>query len=289
MIIYDRNAWFKISTSYKGTVLPATLTRVAMITALSLVLHILKEILPKEYSLPNLDPLGHTVLGSTIGLLIVFRTNSSNARYWEARSNWGMLINSARSLARMGHVYAGGKASDLAELISAYVIAVKQNLRNDTDLEEISHLVPGKLFEQASRAGNAPTILARAISEWIFARYAEAKLDIRIANNMEQILAKMVDSQGGCEKILKTPLPFVYAALIKQTLMIYLFTLPFVLVERMGLAGPLIVAVVSLGMLGIEEAGVETEAPFATDANDLPLEQFCLTIVRDTHQVTSDK
>lgn len=289
MIIYDRNAWFRLSTSYKGTVLPATLTRVAFITSLSLVLHILKEVLPKGWSLPYLDPLGHTVLGSTIGLLIVFRTNSSNARYWEARTNWGLMINSARSLARMGQVYAGGKANDLAELISAYVISVKQTLRNDTDLEEISHLVPAKLFEQASRAGNPPTIISRGISEWIFARYSEGKLDIRIANNMEQLLAKMVDSQGGCEKILKTPLPFVYAALIKQILLVYLFTLPLVLVEKMGLAGPLIVAVVSMGMLGIEEAGVETEAPFATDANDLPLEQFCLTIVRDTHQVTSDK
>ena len=67
---------------------------------------------------------------------------------------------------------------------------------------------------------------------------------------MEQVLNAMVDAQGGCERIHKTPLPFVYASLIRQLLLIYLGSLPFVLVGRMGYAAPLVVAVVSFGMLG---------------------------------------
>ena len=98
---------------------------------------------------------------------------------------------------------------------------------------------------------------------------------------MEQVLNNMVDAQGGCERIQKTPLPFVYASLIRQLLLIYLGSLPFVLVARMGYAAPLVVAVVSLGMLGIEEAGVEIERPFGTDPNCLPLEQICALIARD--------
>lgn len=289
MIIYNRTAWMSLAWGFRGTVLPAIIGRVAIITTLSLILHIVKEVMGSAWPNIYLDPIGHTILGSTIGLLIVFRTNSSNARYWEARSHWGMMINSARNLARMGQTHAGGKAEDLANLISAYALSVKQNLRNDTDLEEISHLLPAKLFEQASRAGNPPTIISRGISEWIQKRITEGKLDVRMANKMEEFLGRMVDSQGGCEKILKTPLPYVYATLIKQILMVYLITLPMVLVEKMGLAGPIIIAVVSLGMLGIEEAGVETEAPFGTEPNDLPLEQLCLTITRDTHQLTDER
>jgi putative membrane protein len=45
---------------------------------------------------------------------------------------------------------------------------------------------------------------------------------------------------------------------------------------------PLVVAGLSLGMLGIEEAGVEIEDPFGTGPNHLPLEQICATIARDT-------
>jgi putative membrane protein len=99
---------------------------------------------------------------------------------------------------------------------------------------------------------------------------------------MEQVLSSMVDNQGGCERIQRTPLPFVYAALIKQILLLYLASLPLVLVNKMGFAAPLVVAVVSFGMLGIEEAGIEIEDPFDTDPNSLPLEQICITIARDT-------
>ena len=84
-----------------------------------------------------------------------------------------------------------------------------------------------------------------------------------------------VDNQGGCEKIRRTPLPFVYAALIKQVLLLYLATLPFVLVPKMGFVAPLVVVGVSLGMLGIEEAGVEIEDPFGLDPNHLPLDEIC--------------
>jgi putative membrane protein len=63
--------------------------------------------------------------------------------------------------------------------------------------------------------------------------------------------------------------------------LIYLASLPFVLVGRMGYAAPLVVAVVSFGMLGIEEAGAEIERPFGVDPNCLPLEQICTTIARD--------
>lgn len=45
MIIYNRNAWTKLAFSYQGTVIPAILGRVAMITSFSLLLHILKELL----------------------------------------------------------------------------------------------------------------------------------------------------------------------------------------------------------------------------------------------------
>ncbi|MEI7686477.1 MAG: bestrophin family ion channel, partial [Planctomycetota bacterium] len=59
----------------------------------------------------------------------------------------------------------------------------------------------------------------------------------------------------------RTPMPFVYASLIKLILFVYLASLPFVLVSKMGFAAPLVVAVVAFGMLGIEEAGVDIENP----------------------------
>ena len=40
--------------------------------------------------------------------------------------------------------------------------------------------------------------------------------------------------------------------------------------------------VIAFGMLGIEEVGVEIEDPFGDDPNDLPIENICSVVERDT-------
>ena len=295
MITYQRRNWFQVIFRYYGTVLPRVLGRVAMVAMLSLVLTLLKqdafpwieEKFQFNINIPYLDPIGHTVLGVALGMLIVFRTNSSNGRYLDGRSHWGMLINQSRSLVRIGHVWAG-PADDLARLVTAYVLAVKQVLRDDMNLEELAHYLPGRLYERICSVGNPPTRVARAIEEWIHEKQLIGKIDTRTAAVMQNLLNLMVDQQGGCEKIHKTPLPFIYASLIKMSLTLYVFSLPFVLIEKVGFAAPAIAALVALGMMGIEEAGVEIEDPFGLEPNDLPLEQLCTTIARDTAQLTKE-
>jgi putative membrane protein len=107
-------------------------------------------------------------------------------------------------------------------------------------------------------------------------------MDTTVSMRLDDLVRMLVDAQGGCERIRRTPVPFVYAALIKQVLLLYLFTLPFVLVPLMNFVAPIAIAVVSLGMLGIEEAGVEIEDPFGLEPNQLPLDAICETIARDT-------
>merc|ERR1719148_162919 len=42
---------------------------------------------------------GHSLLGSFLGLLLVFRTNSAYARFWEARGVWTKTSTTCRSMA----------------------------------------------------------------------------------------------------------------------------------------------------------------------------------------------
>lgn len=283
MIEYDRTNWWTAVWSVRGTVLPQVLPRVGALTAFALGLVLTDDFVLRKYGigLPVLDQLGHSVLGVALSMLIVFRTNASNNRYWEGRVLWGALVNGSRNLARLGATYAG-PAEPLSNLITAYVVGVRETLRGQRSFESLEKLVPAELVREMSLANNPPTMVAAAISRWIRDRLREGRIDVFQAVSMEQVLNAMVDSQGGCERIVRTPLPFVYAALIKQILLIYLGTLPFVLIAKMDFAAPLVVAVVSFGMLGIEEAGVEIEMPFGTDDNCLPLEQICTTIARDT-------
>ncbi|MBX9790987.1 MAG: hypothetical protein K2Y37_18870 [Pirellulales bacterium] len=290
MIHYNRKAWWRISLAFYGTVLPQVLGRVGLLTGFCLLLSLVDDFMKREWGgevrVPELDQLGHQVLGVAMSMLIVFRTNSSNQRYWEARTLWGALVNASRNLARLASVYAG-PADDLGRLIAAYPIALKQSLRGNEDLSEIRPLLPGRLFEQVVASKNPPLTISCDMSRWVQRRRNDNRLDPVTASVLEQQIGFLIDARGGCERIQRTPLPFVYAALIKQLLLLYLASLPLVLVARMGFAAPLVVAVVSLGMLGIEEAGVEIEDPFGLDPNSLPLEDICRTIARDASAVTA--
>jgi ion channel-forming bestrophin family protein len=108
VIDYDRTSWWRTCFSWRGTVLPHVLARVGLLTFICLVLYLLDELVlrPVGRDLPGLDPTGHTVLGVALSMLIVFRTNSAYSRFWEARSHWGMIVNTSRNLVRMGALYA---------------------------------------------------------------------------------------------------------------------------------------------------------------------------------------
>lgn len=191
---------------------PYIFFRVGLLIGFCLVLCLINELVlkPMGRPLPNLDSLGHSIVGASLGMLIAYRTNSSNEHYWEARSHWG-----------------------------------------------IERLQRGEI---------------------------DSVLDVRL----EGLVGILVDNQGGCEKIRRTPLPFVYAALIKQTLLLYLASLPFVLVDKMGFLAPIVILGVSIGMLSIEETGVEIEDPFGLDLNHLALDQICATIGRDVTDLVVD-
>jgi putative membrane protein len=282
LIDYDRTSWWQTCLSVYGSVLPYVLGRVGILTGFALALCLLNAYVlePGGYEIPAMDELGHSVLGVALSLLIVFRTNAANSRYWEGRALWGTLVNQSRNLARLGAVYAG-PAAELARLISAYVLALRYHLCDDPDLSAVRPLLTGWLYDRIRAAPNPPALLSRSLSEWVRQRRDAGKLDPLMALEMERLIGELVSAQGGCERIHRTPLPFVYAAMIKLLLLVYLGTLPFVLVGRMGFAAPLVVAVVSLAMLGIEEAGVEIEDPFGRDPNHLPLDAICAAISRD--------
>jgi len=137
-------------------------------------------------------------------------------------------------------------------------------------------------------------------------------------------LQGLEDSLTNLEKILTTPLPFVYSAHIRHTVWLYLFFLPFQICETFGCKleptkdrhSPLTrfldyaipgIAVASFLYLGFMAAGEEIEQPFGygghicsccvrhsltvtPDNNDLDLDFFCRQIIhldlQDIRQVS---
>ncbi|MCX7393844.1 MAG: bestrophin family ion channel [Planctomycetales bacterium] len=293
MIEYNRHSWWATAFSLRGTALPCICRRVGLFTIYSAGIQFLYETGLNiqwfaDQHFQALDPIAHTVLGSLIGFLIVFRMNTSNQRYWDGRGHWGQLTNASRNLARFGSIYTTG-GTELSNLIAGYVICIRSSLQGKRDTEEADLYLPESVSRVARSFGNIPNGVSAAISKWINHYYQAGVLDSIMVQHLEFNLCQMVDAQGSCEKIQKTPLPFVYVAMIKQLILIYLATLPLVLCERCGWWSPLLILVVALGLFGLEEASVEIEDPFGKDANCLDMETYTLTIARDTGQLAVRK
>jgi len=293
MIKYDRYDWLGIVFSFRGTALRHAAIRMLALTAFAIVIQIVYEAGTTlgGWDMAHifaLEPVEHAVLGSLLGFLIVFRMNASNNRYWEGRTLWGQIINSSRNLVRFGVEHTDG-GCELADLVSGYVITVRRYLQLHMDTHETEAFLDEGVRAEAERFGNPPTAVAAAISEWIARYQREGQLDSQLVRHMEDQLSKLVDAQGGCERIQKTPLPFVYVVMIKQLIVVYLATLPIAVCNHCGWWSPVLVAIVSLGLFGMEEASVETEDPFGTGENCLDMTTYTLTVARDTGQMAARK
>lgn len=282
MISYDPKGWMRVTFSVQGSVLPRVMTRMVAIAAIAAVAWLLFDNVPpfKDF-IKGFKPLGHTLIGVALGLLIVFRNNCSYDRYWEGRKLWGGIVNTSRNLVR-GAVAAAGEAHELAKYVEAYALALKQHLRGNKDISEVKGFLTEAQFEQASASANPPNLIALYMSRWIEDRKHDGTIDSMKSVSLESQVRILLDNQGGCERILRTPIPFAYAVHIKQLLLVYLLSLPFALVSDMSWVSIPTAAVIAFGLLGIEEAGVEIEDPFGDDPNDLPVEAICATIGRDS-------
>jgi ion channel-forming bestrophin family protein len=294
MIEYDRQNWVKSVLTYRGTALRRASARILTVTMYAIAMQAVFEAavaydnVTVQAVFVKLPPTVHAVLGTLLGFLIVFRMNASNNRFWEGRSSWGQIINSSRNLVRVGVAHTDD-GLQLAHLVSGYVICLRRSLQGNFDMLETEDFLPEDLRRRAEVFGNPPTAVAFAISEWIEKEYRRGSLESQLVRHMEDQLSKLVDGQGICEKIRKTPMPFAYVVMIKQLILVYLLTLPFALGDYCGWWAPIVVAMVSLGLFGVEEASVEIEDPFGLADNCLDLVTYTVTITRDAGQMAARK
>jgi putative membrane protein len=284
----------KAVLSVRGTALRHASGRILVMTMYAFALQIVYETAvaynyaPVRRLFDALNPTAHAVLGSFLGFLLVFRMNASNDRYWEGRTSWGQIINASRNLVRVGVAHTEN-GTRLADLVSGYVVCLRRSLQGNVDMQETEDFLPADLCRRAEFFGNPPTAVAFAISEWIETEYRQGTLESQSVRHMEDQLSKLVDAQGACEKIRKTPLPFVYVVMLKQLILVYLLSLPFALGAHCGWWGPIVMAMISVSLFGIEEASVEIEDPFGPEDNCLEMVNYTVTIARDTGQMASRK
>lgn len=286
----EKFQWFKIALQIKGSVIPAIFNRVLLCGLFGVFISLLQY-----FKFPVSQPILASVIPSIVlGLLLVFRTNTAYDRYWEGRKFWGNLVNNVRNLARQIWINVEESVIEDKEnkilnmrLLVAFAVAAKLHLRSEPINRELEELMTVARYFKLKTMNNPPLEVAFWIGDYLQQQYKSGLLNIHHLVAMQELLNKMVNDLGGCERILKTPMPLAYAIHLKQLLLIYCLLLPFQLVHTLGLWTGAIVGLISFTLLGIEEIGIEIENPFGYDPNDLPLDAICNTMLRNIEDLTT--
>jgi putative membrane protein len=282
--------WFKLLFRVQGSVIPAVMPRVLLCAAFALGILLLYS-----WGWPLASPiLGSLVPSLVLGLLLVFRTNTSYERFWEGRKLWGSVVNLTRNLARQMWVAIEtpqpgdyeAKATAV-RLLPAFAIAMKLHLRGEPPDGELAELVGPERFTKLQTMNNPPLEIAFWLADYLQTQQYRGHLNTYQLTVSLETLDDLVDALGGCERILKTPMPVAYSIHLKQLLMLYCLALPFQMVDSVGWGTPFLVALISFAVFGIEEIGIEIENPFGHDANDLPLDAICRTMRQNTEDLIS--
>lgn len=247
----------------------------------------------REARLPAM-PLG--IVGGALGIFVSFRTNQAYARWWEGRQLWGRLINVSRTFASqvLSYLPADGEGRQLAETMvrrhvsyvhTLRVLLRQQDVAADTDVQGL--LVAE---DRGALAGdsNATYLLAhRNVEALALARRRDWVGDVQMLA-IDESLRVIVDVQGGCERIKKTPMPRGYAFIANRMLAVFAIALPYAFVAELGWFVVPVSTIVCLAFALISEAGRVLEDPFTVFWNGLPLMTMSRTIEVNVRQRLGD-
>lgn len=221
--------------------------------------------------------------GGVLVLLLVLRSNGGYERWWEARRLWGGIVNQSRNLAVK--VLAYGPQEDVSWKASvihwaaALPHVVRQTLREQRRDAELEPLLGEPAARAVTRAEHMPSHVALQIAQLLQTQRQAGRLDEFAFLQMDRELSSLVDHLGGCERILRTPMPRLHTIKLRRFIVLYLVGLPYAVALSSPLATALLTMLVSYPLLGIERIGQELENPFSeTRASHLPLDAICKTI-----------
>ncbi|MFN3202519.1 MAG: bestrophin family protein [Bradymonadia bacterium] len=240
-----------------------------------------------DITLPTL-PL--TVVGAALGIFVSFRTNSAYDRWWEGRKLWGRLINVSRHLSTQIMCYAGAKARPVPEQVVrrhiAYVHTLRCLLRKQdpfTDENVVAYLTAEERRTMTGETNLTHALLHRQMATVVQLSH-DGHLDAMQVASLDESIRVLLDVQGGCERIKKTPLPRGYGFIAGWLIKAYGFLFPLAVVGQLGWLTIPANMLVGLGFGLISEAGRVLEDPFTLYWNGLPLSDMSRTIERNLLQ-----
>lgn len=260
-------------------------------------------------------------LSIVVGLMLVFRNQTSYDRFWQGNQHMTAIETCIRNLTRSfltcSHV-TGKRPSDeeradteqAVRLLLALIYAAKNHLRAEWGMNAIPFLLPKSAGDMERRHRRESTSVHQPEYEDLLPSGIRGfedqglglllQLSVRIesyikrgesrgwfsspqASQMTVQLNQLCSAYGSMETIHLTPIPVAYLIHLRQVLALFIGVLPFALVEEMGWYTVLMVSLVCFTLYGIDAIGAQLEDPFGYDKADIKID----AIVEDLRVETS--
>lgn len=237
---------------------------------------------------PGID-IQYTLYGTAIALFLGFMVNAAYARWWEARTLWGSIVNHSRNLAReattlLDPTVPGARRELGAEMVRAqiaYVHSLRTSLREQAPPPEIDRYLALDAAARVKNASSGPTATLTHLGRLLAEARRRGMIDDYARVQVESTLSVLTDAQGGLERIKKTPLPVQYRFLPSFFARAFCLILPFAIYQDLMWFTPIGSGLVGLMFLLAVQVGHDLADPFRDHVHDVPMTAICRTIEID--------
>lgn len=287
MVVHSKIPFLKLISELVVHLVPI-LIYIGIISALDYQYHL------EEFDFP-LTIVG--ILGTVIGLLLAFRTNSSYDRWWEGRILWGAIVNDSRTWTRQLLEFTSFENADEAqqEKINsmayrqiAWCYALARSLRKQNVEEDLPCFLNAKEIEGYRSSQNIPNDLLLKQAGELRQFYRDGSLELFQFVELEKTLTRLTNSMGGCERIKNTTFPKSYSLLVHLLIYVFVMFLPFGLVEVPAIGLIVTSIILAFAFLLIERVSIYLQDPFNARSSDTPMLALSRTIEINIRQMLQE-
>jgi putative membrane protein len=239
----------------------------------------------QKISLPLNIP---ALLGTAVSLLLAFRTSQSYERWWEARTVWGAIVNDSRSFVRLVIQFLPAEdhktVKEFAERQIIWTYALGESLRK----LPFSDKVQNYLNKHQIQAVNVPNALLDAHSRQL-KEIGTSKLTDFQQMQLNDMVTRLCDSMGKCERLKNTVFPRSYSVLVHTLIYVFAIILPFGLDDSLLIIEILITFLIPIVFITIEKTSIMMQDPFENRPVDTPVTSLAQTIEINIRQMIGEQ
>lgn len=288
MVFDDRRKFWREAFAWQGSVTPLVIPYVLTFGLFATAVSVSAWLVERLYQVQiGLEIAPFEIAGAALGLLLILRTNAGHDRWWEARKLWGGIVNQSRNLAIGALSYGPADPEwrdQFVKWAAVFPHVARCSLRGEQPSPEVAALVGKSASAEVAAADHMPSFVALKLADLLRDACDNSNMDRFAFIQLDRERAALIDHIGACERILKTPLPLVYAIKIRRFIALFLLTLPFALLHRINgdWLVPFITMMVAYPIMSLDQIGIELQNPFAkSNLSHLPIGDISGTIERN--------